>query len=68
MAARLSDGLSDAAGAANRFTFEIKIAQLSQHDVASAYELEDAVTALLPEESTGEAAEGFSHAGVAQLK
>jgi len=51
VAARLSDGLSDAAGAAKRFTSEVKVINYPDN-VGSAYELEEAVAALLPEEST----------------
>jgi GGDEF domain-containing protein len=50
VAARISDGLDDAAGAANRFTFEIKVCNYPQN-VRSAYELEEAVASLLPENS-----------------
>ncbi|MGO9642403.1 MAG: hypothetical protein ACLP1Y_14000 [Candidatus Acidiferrales bacterium] len=50
VAARLSDGLNDAAGAVNRFTFDIKVFNYPQN-AATAYEMEAAVTSHLPEES-----------------
>ena len=50
VAARISDGLSDAAGSVNRFTSDIKVFNYPQ-DAETAYELEAAVTSLLPDEA-----------------
>jgi len=59
VAARISDGLNDAAGAANRFTFEIKVFNYPQ-DVRSAHELKEAVASLLPGNSAGVASDEYS--------
>jgi GGDEF domain-containing protein len=67
VAARIADGLSDAAGVAKRFTFEVKVINYPQN-VASAYELEAAVTALLPDESCHTPNMEHSHAGVETSK
>jgi GGDEF domain-containing protein len=50
LAARLSDGLNDAAGAVTRFTSDIKLFNYPQN-AATARELETAVLSLLPEDS-----------------
>jgi GGDEF domain-containing protein len=67
VAARLSDGLSDAAGAVNRFTFDVKIVNYPQH-AGSAYELEKAVTALLPDDSADALDPEDSHVSAGQSK
>jgi GGDEF domain-containing protein len=51
LAARLSDGLNDAAGAVNRFTSDIKLFNYPQN-AATARELETAVLSLLPEDAS----------------
>ena len=47
MMARLAEGLSDVAGAVDRFTHDVKIFNYPQH-AATAHELENAVRSLLP--------------------
>ena len=49
--ARINEGLSDAAGAANRFSFKTKIINYPD-DASSATELEQAVCALLPADNS----------------
>lgn len=53
VAARISDGLCDAAGAINRFSSDIKIFNYPQN-AGTAHELEAAVLALLPTDSNAE--------------
>jgi len=67
VAARISDGLNDAAGAAKRFTFEVKVLNYPQN-VSSAYELEEAVGLLLPEESSGASSAEHSPVSVGPSK
>jgi GGDEF domain-containing protein len=52
-AARLAEGLADAAGAVQRFVFEIKVFNYPQ-TAATAHELEQAVRSLLPKELVSE--------------
>jgi len=54
VAARISDGLCDAAGAINRFTYDIKVFNYPQN-AGTAHELEAAVRALLPVDAVVEA-------------
>lgn len=53
IAARLGEGLRDAAGASGRFTSEIKVFNYPDH-AASAHELEQSVRSLLPRELDAE--------------
>jgi GGDEF domain-containing protein len=67
VAARLSDGLNDAAGAVNRFTFDIKVFNYPQN-AGTAHELEAAVTSLLSEDSAAERDAENSRMGVGRSR
>ena len=45
--ARVNEGLADAAGAGNRFSFKLEIVNYPEH-ASTATELEDAVVSLMP--------------------
>jgi hypothetical protein len=63
-AARLSDGLADAAGAASRFSFKLEIINYPEH-ASSATEIEQAVLTLLPADNSMQA---IAHAFGSQWK
>jgi hypothetical protein len=51
IAKRVADGLSDAAGATNRFTYKISVVNWPAN-AASAHELQEAVLTLLPADNS----------------